>query len=85
MDINQKDVQIIRELAKEYAEVAALPVFEKKAALYRGVNDLNMIRPVVLMDELPWHELNYDGSLDIRTESRWAQGPAGVLPTAAKS
>ena len=31
--------------------------------LHRAVNDNRMIRPVVLIDELPWNEMNVDGSL----------------------
>jgi hypothetical protein len=38
--------------------------------LYEAVNDLKPVRPVVLMDELPWHELNSDGELTLLCEDQ---------------
>lgn len=35
---------------------------------YRAVNDRRMIRPVVLIDELPWNQLDFDGSLTLQCE-----------------
>lgn len=53
----------LRLLAREYLEEALKPVNSEKMQLHRAVNDLQMIRPVVLIDEIPFHELNFDGSL----------------------
>ena len=36
--------------------------------LHADLNDLHPERPVVLIDELPWHELNADGFLTLRCE-----------------
>lgn len=36
--------------------------------LHRAVNDLKMIRPVVLINEIPFHELNFDGSLTLHCQ-----------------
>ena len=36
---------------------------QERLKLHRAVNDLNPIRPVVLIDELPWNELNIDDQL----------------------
>jgi len=66
--MNANDVSILRELAKKYMEIAMLPIQEETAALYRGVNALKPVRPVVLMDEFPWHELDFDGSLTLLCE-----------------
>ncbi len=63
-----KDILILRELANQYAQLAWSP---KQAELWKiqaAVNDLHPIRPTVLMHELPWHELNADGSLTLRCE-----------------
>ena len=60
------DCQILRELAHAWAEAAAHPRHAENAKLYRAVNDLRQIRPVVLIDEIPFHELNVDGSLTLR-------------------
>lgn len=55
----------LRKLAEEYYEKAMDPINTKRMALHRAVNDLKMERPVVLIDEIPFHELNFDGSLTL--------------------
>ncbi len=58
------DVKILRSLAREYAEAARRDRNSERMKLHRAVNDLKMIRPVVLIDEIPWKQMNFDGSLD---------------------
>lgn len=63
-----KDTEILRNLAYSLAEVAALPAQDEKKAMWRALNGLNMARPMVCIDQLPWHELNTDGELTLRCE-----------------
>lgn len=58
----------LRKLASEYYALAMDPVNTERMRLHRAVNDLKMQRPVVLIDEVPWHELNVDGSLTLQCE-----------------
>lgn len=51
------DRDIIRRLAYEYTGIASMDVQKEKAKLYRALNGLKPIRPVVLIDELPWSQL----------------------------
>lgn len=51
------DRAIIRRLAYEYAGIALMDVHQEKAKLYRALNGLRPVRPVVLIDELPWSQL----------------------------
>ena len=60
--------EILRSLAGKIAEIAALPVQEETRELYRAVNSRRMIRPVVLLDELPWNQLSSDEDLVNRCE-----------------
>lgn len=53
-----KDEMIVRELARQYAELAHSERNVKALTLHQKVNDLEMERPVVLIDELPWGELS---------------------------
>ncbi len=62
------DREILRALAGEIAELSHLPIQAEHRMLHRAVNSLRMIRPVVLLDELPWNQLNGDGELDILCE-----------------
>ncbi|MDR2674178.1 MAG: hypothetical protein LBC18_04740 [Opitutaceae bacterium] len=59
------DIKILRELAHVFSEISRHPRNAENARLYRAVNDLRQIRPVVLLDEIPFHELNADGSLTL--------------------
>ncbi len=51
------DVRIIRELAGRVAAVAALDVQEQKRGLWRRLNGLDPVRPMVMMDQICWNEL----------------------------
>jgi hypothetical protein len=64
----QKDIECLRQLARRYSEAAANPRNKENERLYRAVNGLRMIRPVVLIDEQPWSELNVDGALDLHCQ-----------------
>lgn len=55
----------LRKLARQYYEEAMSPINIERMNLHRAVNDLKMQRPVVLIDEIPFHELNFDGSLTL--------------------
>jgi len=62
------DRDILRALAGRIAEIAALPVQDETRAIYRALNGLHPIRPAVMVDELPWNQLNADGELTLQCE-----------------
>ena len=70
----EKDRKIVRKLAAQYYNIAMSGENLEKARLYRAVNDRKMIRPVVLVDEIPWFELNIDGCLDCVCEDPGLRG-----------
>jgi hypothetical protein len=63
---NSHDVAIIRELASRTAEIAALPVQEEKRRLWRRLNGLGPERPMVMIDQVCWNEMNIDDELTLR-------------------
>lgn len=63
-----QDRAILRNLAYQYAQASQSARNDQRRLLHRAVNDLEMIRPVVLIDEIPFHELDVDGSLTLRCE-----------------
>ena len=67
------DKEVLRHLAADLAEVAALPVHREKAALWRRLNDLESARPMVWMTEIPWHEFRDEEELQLRSEHPWAR------------
>jgi len=77
--LSDKDREILRKLASEQAEIAALPVHREKAELWRDLNDLKSKRPMVWFTEFPWHELNVDNELTIQTEHPFARDQEAQL------
>ena len=61
-----EDVKILRQLAWDYKQIAADERNAERMRLHVAVNDLQPIRPVVILDELPWSELNINDELTMR-------------------
>ena len=57
MTIPTEDRAILRELGRRKAEIGQLPAQKEKFELWRRLNRLEPVRPLVWMNELPWHEL----------------------------
>ena len=71
--LKREEVDVLRYLAEEWAEIASLPVHQKKALLWQKLNDLESERPMVWINEIPWHEMNYQEELSLRCENQWAR------------
>ena len=71
--MNNTDKQIIRELAKRHAELAANEVNAQRIARARNINSLTPERPIVWLDEIPWHEMDIDGELQLHCEDAFAR------------
>jgi len=73
MKITPKEREILRNLAKQYAELAALPVQKERYQRGRDINDLKPCRPMVWLHEIPWHEMDIDGKLKLVCEDNFAR------------
>ena len=73
MAISKKDRDILRRLAEGQAAIAALPIHKEKAQLWRRLNDLESVRPLVWINEIPWNEMNVDGELTLQTSDPWTR------------
>ena len=62
------DAKVLRSLAWRYSEVAYSSKNAENIRLHKAVNDLRQIRPVVLIDELPWHEMKINDELTLQCE-----------------
>ncbi|MDO8686288.1 MAG: hypothetical protein Q7J78_06425 [Clostridiales bacterium] len=60
-----EDVKILRKLAWEYFDIASSVKNAENLKLHKAVNDLKPIRPVVLINELPWCEMNINYELTL--------------------
>ncbi len=68
MSLSEKDKTMLRSLAQEVAEIAVLPVQKEKAELWRRLNHLERVRPMVLLRNGTWHETRYQIQLEAEDE-----------------
>ena len=71
--LSEKDKDILKPLGERIAGISSLPVHREKARLWRKMNDLESERPMVWINEIPWHEMNVDDELTLQCEGSWAQ------------
>ena len=64
--ITAADKEIIRRLAATQAEIAALPVQEHKRNMWRKLNARRPERPMVMIDQVCWNEMNVGDELTLR-------------------
>ncbi|OGV64066.1 MAG: hypothetical protein A3K19_05945 [Lentisphaerae bacterium RIFOXYB12_FULL_65_16] len=73
--VPDKDKRILRELGKRKAEIAALPIQQERRELWRRLNQLDSVRPMVYVmgSETPWNEMDVNDELVLRCESQWGR------------
>ncbi len=71
--LSRREKEVLRRLGARIAEIAALPVHKEKARLWQKLNDLEPERPMVWINEIPWHEMNVNDELTLQTDLPWAQ------------
>lgn len=66
------DLTILRDLAREFADVSRLPVQKEKADLWRRLNRLERVRPMILLQNATWHETR-DMFFQLQCENEWTR------------
>ena len=61
----KQDIEIVRELARQYRDIALSDRHVRMRQRFLDTNNLKIVRPPVNIEELPWHEMNYRGALDL--------------------
>lgn len=56
MFCSKKDRDILRSLGQIYMGYASLPIQQEKVNLWKALNRCQMQRPIVTIDQIPWHE-----------------------------
>lgn len=80
--LNEKEIEVLRELASKYMSYATLPIQKEKRELWYSLNRLNMQKPMVLIDQIPWNELaRADGFLNCIVENPYWRGVEFILRT----
>jgi hypothetical protein len=68
------DREVLRRLAREVADIAPLSDQTDTIALWKGLNGLKPVRPMVMIDQIPWHEMDVDGELGLRCTDDFCRG-----------
>ena len=79
MSIPENDKTVLRELGERIAEIAALPMQKEKADMWRRLNSLGRVKPMVWINEIPWHEMNVNDELRIQTSDPFCRRLEGQL------
>lgn len=74
MSVSQSDRTVLRELGSQIAAIAVLPVQQERIAEWKALNGLQPRRPMFMIDQIPWHEMDVDDELVLRTEDPWSRG-----------
>ena len=62
--VPEQDRRVLRELGRRKAEIAALSIQEERRRLWTKLNDLDSVRPMVWLFEVPWNEMDVDHELE---------------------
>ncbi|MBP5207868.1 MAG: hypothetical protein J6330_05375 [Clostridia bacterium] len=60
----KKDIEIIRDLCKKYMEIAESDRHVRMRRRFKDTNDLKVVRPPLIIEEIPWQQMNYEHALD---------------------
>ncbi len=68
MPVSQEEKDVLRILADEYAQISSLSVHQETIKNWKRLNALDPVKPMVLIDQICWPELNTDGQLTLQCE-----------------
>lgn len=68
MGIFDGDRDALRAVARQYRDVAMLDAQKDKIEQWKRFNGLQPSRPMVMIDQIPWHEMNVEDELTLRCE-----------------
>lgn len=74
MFLEKKEIEVLRTLASKYAALANAPEQEEKKKLWLSLNTGHMQRPMILLDQFPWHEMDIDGCLKNEVKDPYWRG-----------
>ncbi len=71
--LSDQEKDVLKGLAEAIAAIAREPVHAEKVELWTKLNDLKSERPLVWINEIPWHEMNVDDELTLQCHDPWAK------------
>ncbi len=74
MAYTEKELTIVRDLAKQYMEVTMSDKHIRMRERFKATNDLKIVRPPLIMEEIPWHEMNLEKHIHCLCENNELRG-----------
>lgn len=77
--LRDSEKEVLQRLAEEWSIAASDPVNRERAVLWQKMNDLESERPMVWINEIPWHEMNVNDELTLKCENEWARSQEDMM------
>ncbi|MFC1452995.1 hypothetical protein ACFLSJ_06575 [Verrucomicrobiota bacterium] len=72
--VTEEDREVLRRLAARKAETGGLAIQGTRRDLWTRMNRLERVKPLVWINEIPWHEMDVNDELTLRTTDPFLQG-----------
>jgi len=70
---SEKDRIVLRRLAEQQAQIAALPVHQSTIQGWKKLNGLAKVRPMLWINEIPWPEMDVNAELTLQCEDEFCR------------
>ena len=77
--LTQKDKDILKTLGERIAQISGDRRNEENARNWTLLNDKKSVKPMVWINEIPWHEMNVNDELTLRCTHPWARNLEDTL------
>lgn len=67
------DHNILRDLARQLADIADQSQHQETINCWKALNGLQPRRPMVMIDQIPWHEMEIDDELTLQSKDPWCR------------
>lgn len=71
--LSARDRDVLRRLGGKISEISQDRINEVNARNWTLLNDKKSVKPMVWINEVPWHEMNVDDELTLQCEHPWAR------------
>lgn len=71
--LSQHDKDILKSLGENIQAISSDPINQVNIKNWTLLNDKKSVKPMVWINEVPWHEMNVDDELTIYCEHPWAR------------
>lgn len=71
VNVTHKDIEVLRSLASRYMTYALSSKNNEKRELWRKLNNMQMQKPMITIDQIPWEEMDVDGFLICQVEDSY--------------